>query len=223
MVAKVNSLLTFLIIFNIAPPILLILHPCKIFSSCLSRYRLNGFVMNIFVDKLQGCYRDGLEEGRDMRSFSSLYFILRMAICLMVYIGWKIQSRSSYRSFAGAWISAGTVFFIMALFIALIKPYKVTYMSFLDTFLLSNLALTLYLFATSVPYMLHVARILLLSPIAGFLLIIFYNKFNIKSTCLKLKQVLTPKQSSSSAKTQNSISDAEKQPLIQPVSKNLNN
>ena len=173
--------------------------------------------MNIFVDKLQGCYRDGLEEGRDMRSFSSLYFILRMAICLIAYIS------QSYRSFAGAWISAGTVFFIMALFIALIKPYKVTYMSFLDIFLFSNLALTLYLFATSVPYMLHVARILLLSPIAGFLLIIFYNKFNIKSTCLKLKKLLTPKQSSSSAKTQNSISDAEKQPLIQPVSKNLNN
>ena len=55
-----------LIIFNIAPPILLILHPCKIFSSCLSRCRLNYFVVNIFVDKLQGCYRDGLEEGRDI-------------------------------------------------------------------------------------------------------------------------------------------------------------
>ena len=211
------------ITFNIAPPILLILHGCKIFNSCLSRCRLNCFVVNIFVDKLQGCYRDGLEEGRDMRSFSSLYFILRMAICLIACIGRNIQSRSSYQSFAGVWVSASTVLFIVALFIALIKPYKVAYMSYLDTFLLSNLALILYLFATSVPYMLHVTRILLLSPIVGLLLIIFYNKFNIKSTCLKLKKVLTPKQFSSSAITQNAISDVEKQPLIQPVGNTLGN
>jgi hypothetical protein len=166
--------------------------------------------VNIFIDKLQGCYKDGLQEGRDMRSFSGLYFILRMAICLIAQICRKIQS--SYRSFAVVWISAGTAFFIVALLIALIKPYKVAHMNYLDTFLLSNLALMLYLFAATVPYMINITRILLLSPMVGFLLIILYNKFGIKAACLKpAKKVL---RLSSNIIAQNVISEAEKQPLI---------
>ena len=84
------------------------------FSSCLSRCRLNCFIVNIFVDKLQGCYRDGLERRRRHEElFKSLLYPKDGNLPDSVYQS-KDQSRSSYRSFAGAWISAGTVFFIMA-------------------------------------------------------------------------------------------------------------
>ena len=88
-------------------------------------------------------------------------------------------------------------------------------MNYLDTFLLSNLALMAYLFSARVPYMLYVTRTLLLSPIAGLLLIISYHKFSAKSALLRLKIVLKLTQFSSDA--QSSISewvDKEKQPLL---------
>ena len=211
--------LVIFVVYNIFPPLMLTLHPHKAFKFCLSKCRLNTFALSIFVDKLQGCYRDGLGEGQDMRSLSSLYFYLRMAIYLSAYIIRKILS--SHRSFAGVWISAGTAFFIVALIIALIKPYKATHMNYLDTFLLSNLALMLYLIAARVPYMIHVARILLLSPIVGLLLITFYNKFNIKSAYIRLKKELKPEQRSSDTTTQTLTLNEEKQPLLQPVNNNF--
>ena len=220
LVFLIPALMIFLI-YNIIPPLMLTLYPHKAFKLCLSKCRLNSFALRIFVDKLQGCYRDGLGEGRDMRSLSSLYFFLRMAIYLTAYIFRKIQS--SHQSFDWVWISAGTAFLIMAFIIVLIKPYKEVHMNYLDTFLLSNLALMHYLIAARIPYMLHVARVLLLSPIAGLLLITFYNKFGIKSACLRLKKALNikPKQLSNDTTTQALTSEEEKQPLLQPVSNNF--
>ena len=81
-VVLIPALMIF-VVLNIVPPLLLLLHPFKAFKKCLSKCRLNFLAVNIFVDKLQGCYRDGLDEGRDMRSFSGLYFFLRMAIALV--------------------------------------------------------------------------------------------------------------------------------------------
>ena len=68
------------IVYNILPPLLLILYPCKTFRRCLSKCRLNFVAVNIFFEKLSGCYRNGLDGGRDMRSFSGLYFFLRKRV-----------------------------------------------------------------------------------------------------------------------------------------------
>ena len=213
LVLLVPAMMIFFIL-NIVPPLLLTLHPHKVFKWCQSKCRINLFAVNIFVEKLQGCYRDGLDGGRDMRSFSSLYFFLRMAVYLTAFVSRKILT--THRSLAGSWVAAGTVLFIMALIIALIKPYKAAYMNYLDTILLSNLALMLYLLAARVPYMLQVSRILLLSPVAGLLLIIFYNKFSIKTAHLRLMKALKAKQFSN-----DQITDEEKQPLLQTVTNNF--
>ena len=206
------------VILNILPPLLLILHPCKTFKMYLSKCRLNFLAMNIFIDKLQGCYRDGMGEGRDMRSFSGLYFFLRMAIVLIAHIFLKLPIIP--RSLTCVWISVGTAFFIVGLFIVLIKPYKKAHMNYLDALLLSNLALMVSLFAARFSHMLYYfIRVLLLSPIAGLLLLTIYNKFDIKSASLKLKKVLKLKQLSSDTATTKSISDIEeKQPLLAPCS-----
>ena len=59
------------------PVILLIFYPLKYFRKCLSKCKLNCVSINIFVEKFYGCYRDGLDGGRDMRSFAGFHFILR--------------------------------------------------------------------------------------------------------------------------------------------------
>ena len=71
------------LVFNILPPLLLIVYPIRAFRSCLSRLCLNSIALNIFTEKIQGCYRNGLDGDRDMRSFSGLYFFLRIVPFLL--------------------------------------------------------------------------------------------------------------------------------------------
>ena len=61
------------LLFNVLPALLLVLYPCQFFRSCLSIYHLNFIIMYTFMDKVYSCYRNDLNGGRDMRSFSGLY------------------------------------------------------------------------------------------------------------------------------------------------------
>ena len=49
-------------ILNVVPPLLLMLYPVKAFKLCLSKCRLDFIAVDIFSDKLQGCYRNGLDK-----------------------------------------------------------------------------------------------------------------------------------------------------------------
>ena len=72
--------LSVLILFNILPALLLILYPIKSFRACLSKCKLDWIAVTVFIEKFHGCYRDGLNGGRDMRSLSGLYFFLRLYV-----------------------------------------------------------------------------------------------------------------------------------------------
>ena len=67
---------TILMVFNVIPVAVLILYSLKCFRSCLSKCKLDSLALTAFVEKFSGCYKDGLDGGRDMRSFSGLYFVL---------------------------------------------------------------------------------------------------------------------------------------------------
>ena len=72
--------------FSLLPVLLLVLFPIKKFRVVLSKLRLDGIALNIFVEKFHCCYRDGLDGGRDTRSFSGLYFLLRLMVLLVDYL-----------------------------------------------------------------------------------------------------------------------------------------
>ena len=116
----------FFVIFNFLPALLLVLYPFKPFRRCLSKCKLDSLFLTTFVEKFHGCYRDGLNGGKDMRSFSGLYFFL---ICL-VYL------RNAYVPYdlkLFPFIYASLIFVASALLIAFIKSYKKRYMNVLDT------------------------------------------------------------------------------------------
>ena len=77
----------FIFLVLILPPVVLLtFYPTKIFRSLLSKLPFSGrsrAALNIFVEKFYTSYRDGLDGGRDMRGFASLYFYLRMAVYLV--------------------------------------------------------------------------------------------------------------------------------------------
>ena len=65
---------------------MLIFYPIRKFKAYLSKVKFGGYIeikFNIFVEKFYTCYRDGLNGGRDMRSFSGLYFIFRVVLVIV--------------------------------------------------------------------------------------------------------------------------------------------
>jgi hypothetical protein len=126
------SFIIFLVL--ILPPIILLaFYPTKLFQLLLSLCSSGGrsralLALNTFVDKFYSSYRDGLSGGRDLRGFASLYFLLR----IIIYLSSITEHFLSY----SALILGATGFLI-----AIVRPYKKTYMNVIDTLILANLAL----------------------------------------------------------------------------------
>ena len=129
----VPSLLVF-ITFNLLPTLFLVLYPFKIFRRCLSKCKLDSLFLITFVEKFHGCYRDGLDGGKDMRSFSGLYFFLIFLISIYQADHADLDIfKLSVRLYASF------LFLGSALLIASVRPYKRNYMNVLDTLLLVHL------------------------------------------------------------------------------------
>ena len=84
-------------VFNILLPLILILYPIKCFRFYLSKCCNNHIyvAISIYVNKLQNSYRSHLDGGWDniMRSFSALYFYLRIGIYLVAAIFFQLFER----------------------------------------------------------------------------------------------------------------------------------
>lgn len=123
----------------IVPVTLLALYPVRSFRSLLERCKISGHsraAVNLFVEKFYSCYRDGLDGGRDMRSFVFLQFFLRLSI----FIGVLLQSLLAF------WFFHFLLFGGSSLLIAIVQPYKRSYMSIIDSLILAILSLTGVLF-----------------------------------------------------------------------------
>ena len=118
-----------LFIFNILPALLLVLYPIKVFRKYLSKCKLDSLSLTAFTERFYGCYRNGLDGGRDMRSFAGFYFLLRFLPFL--YHGFQLQY-----TFLSLWSYCVLIFFLSTILIALVQPYKSTCMNVLDTLML---------------------------------------------------------------------------------------
>ena len=118
--------------FSILPALLLILYPFRLTRSCLSKCRLDSLCLSAFMDKFHGCYRNGLNGGRDMRSFAGVYFLLRF----LPFFYYPCQFYKIPFSFGSYLV---LIFLSATLLIAIARPYKETYMNVFDTILLGQL------------------------------------------------------------------------------------
>ena len=125
----------FIVLLMILPPVvLLIVYPTKVFRLLLFKCHLSTRTiasLNIFVEKYYSCYRDGTDGGKDMRSLASMYFVLRV-IHILVF---QMTSLSS------SLVTTVILYTAYGIMIALVRPYKKTYMNVIDTLLMANLAL----------------------------------------------------------------------------------
>ena len=207
-------------IFNILPPLVLILYPTRVFRTCTSKCHLN-FVFITFMDKVYGCYRNGLDRGRDMRSFSGLYFFLQVVAYFLSVLSHAIRSYF----YVNSEFAIGTLFFVIILVITIGKPYR-AYMNHLDTLLLSNIMILCCVLSSGFHTQL-IARILIAMPISVFITATamksVYNMFRshmyhkLKLLCYLHKHLRYDKTNESAQNTTANIPTSA-QPLLQPTS-----
>ena len=136
-----------LLIIVLLPALLLALYPIRHFRFLLTKLRLTGqpqATLNLFVEKFYSCYRDSLDGGWDMRGFAALYLFLRAAVIATDVIK-KLPSP------AASWFFNSLIFGILAMVIAIVRPYKKAYMNNIDAMVLFTLSVlstlyTLYLY-----------------------------------------------------------------------------
>jgi hypothetical protein len=122
-----------LFVFGLLPALLLAAYPSRRLRSLLLLHRLGGrsnAALNIFMEKFYSCYRDGLDGGRDMRSFASLHLFIRLLTLLVVV---RISPTILY----------GIATCCILVFLA--KPCKQSFMNNTDGFILGLLTLLSYL------------------------------------------------------------------------------
>ena len=162
----------FCFILIVLPTLLLILYPFRIFRAILSKCKLDGIALNTFVEKFYGCYRNGLDGGKDMRSFAGLYFVVRIMLLIPNVIGsWLHISQDD------PYYLRNVIFTFTAVLVALCRPYKVAYMNIMDTLLLVHLGLTCHLVSSYAGFEHQANFVITLEamfalPIIGFVLFI---------------------------------------------------
>jgi hypothetical protein len=148
-----------LFVFGLLPALLLAAYPSRRLRSLLLLHRLGGrsnAALNIFMEKFYSCYRDGLDGGRDMRSFASLHLFIRLLTLLVIL-----------------WISPTILYGICCILVFLAKPCKESFMNNTDGVILGLLTLHSYLLFDLYWYSSYYKWIELISMYLPFLIICF--------------------------------------------------
>ena len=164
-------------LFALLPPVFIIaLYPIRTFRNLMLKCCHRRFIctLNFFVDKYHSCYKDGLDGGKDMRSFASMYFFAT----ILAYTVWFISQ--SYVLLA---IMAGGY----SVMIAIVQPYKKQYMTVIDSLLAANSALVTVVFKDFLVF----SQICAVFPAVGLAIFICF-RFS-KKPSLKMYQIIKEK------------------------------
>ena len=128
--------------------------------------------MHTFMDKIYSCYRNGLDGGRDMRSFSGLYFFMAF-IAYTTVVLFHVIHKYIYIS---QWSTIGIVLFITILIVTIAKPYRKPHMNYMDVLLLSNYIILCYMLSSG-HHTQVVSRILITTPIAFLIVVTILQRY----------------------------------------------
>ena len=166
-----------LLVFGLLPALLLAAYPFRKLRSLFLIDRLGGrsnAVLNIFVEKFYSCYRDGLDGGRDMRSFASLHLFIRL-LALLVCVS--------------VWMPPTILYGVCCLLVLLVRPCKEPYMNNIDALILALLALNSFQFDKIISNSYYsVFHIWSLTVTACLPLLIIYGSLIPRKYLIKLKK-----------------------------------
>lgn len=113
------------VLFNLLPLILVFAYPCQCFQKFLNMLPCRQHALHIFMDTLQGSFR---EQPQNYRYFAGLFILLRM-INLLLY---GLLKNPLY------YLCASCVMVFFAVFLAVKRPYKCSFYNSLDPWLFSG-------------------------------------------------------------------------------------
>ena len=171
-------------VFNLLPTLLLIFYPLRVFRACLSKCRLDRIALNTFVEKFYGCYRDGLDGGRDMRSFAGFYFVVRIMLFSADGIGDILMFSNN-----NPWFLRNIIFISAVLLVGLCKPYKKMYMNVVDTLLLAHFGLLCHLISAYNGFQVQANLVLTFEAVVALPFVCFVLFFIVRG-CLKVRKSL---------------------------------
>ena len=217
-------------LFNVVPVVLIFVYPIPKFRKLLWKCGLDCNTLRCFVERFQGCYKDVThgENQKDMRSFSALYFFLRiMALIAVLFL--RIFDDASYQM---VWFPIGIVVLIAAILIAFCKPYKKALMNVVDTLLLMHFSLLCFLMSVGCTfnkvYIWPIIKLLFLVPFAVFILwLVLSTVFKTKTFLLTTLMYFKQKRDREIVHTRRHVQNVEQsyssdsefsQPLINPTS-----
>ena len=174
------------LVFVVLPTLLLIFYPFRVFRALLSKCRLDGIVLYSFVEKFYSCYRNGLNGGKDMRSFAGLYFVVRIAMLAPNIVGgWFHISQDD------PFYLRNIIFTTAAVLVGLCRPYKAAYMNILDTIFLVFIGLYCHLVSSYAgfeheAYFMIAIEVMFALPFFGFVLYVLVVKIAVKTGIVRM-------------------------------------
>jgi len=176
-----------LLTFVLAPPLILILYPTKLFQKCLGCFKHRWLALHTFVDAFQGCYKDGTNGTRDCRYFAGVYLLLRIVLFLIPAVTLPLVLY---------WIIPGILFITFSWCFATFQPYKVKAFNIVDGTLMSLLGVGAFLtaFVTSITDLrcnkaiIYVVYFITTTPLLYIVLYTVYVLFSKVKTTTTLEQ-----------------------------------
>lgn len=141
-----------------------------------------------------------------MRSFSGLYFFLRMMFYFVAYAAYQLNHIFQ-------WYSIGVLLLIATLTMALVQPYKKPFMNYLDVLLLSILMIQCLTLSLRTTWSITIVRVLFAIPLLVVFVFVIWRMFKSLAKCFRFRRA--PLQAPSSP-TLNTPLLSES--IVQPVS-----
>ena len=106
-----------LLVFVVAPTIVLLFYHLKCFQRCLTRCKLDRPGLHALVDAYQGCFKNSASDGSERRYFAGIYLLFRFCYVFLLITPVPLLPVSIASFEIG-------ISFIMAAVIAIFRPYK---------------------------------------------------------------------------------------------------
>ena len=178
-----------LAIFVLLPVIVTIFYPFKLFQKILNKFPARWYILHIFMDSFQGCYKDGTEPGTyDCRWFHSVYFLSRF----LLFIVYGLTVSMVF------FIAASIPLMFTVLTILVVRPFKssIAYYNWIHAIFAQFLALLCvtiaaanmaYYFTYHYYTFIVISGVLIIAPIVYSALLVLY--FILKSRKYILKAI----------------------------------
>ena len=178
--------------FIFLPLVLLCLYPCRCFHRVLNYFNIQREVLREFMEIFQGEFK---YQPRDFRYFAAFYLFIRIANLLVLFCSNNVM----YFSYGGVLFAASAVF------VAMVKPYKSSIHTNIDTLLLIVTAIAFFSISTFIlssgiggssyanKYSFLLFSMSFIHPIygAGLLVYILAPKQKLKQVCAFIRVKLT--------------------------------